>query len=218
MQGISTDGGMKMKVLLVNGGPHQEGNTHAALMECARQLEKEGIEAEIFWVGNDAIAGCRACFACGKLGKCVIDDCVNAFLEKAAEADGFIFGSPVHYAALSGNLTAFMDRVFYSGGKDTYRYKPAAGVISARRAGTTAAFDQINKYFTINEMPVVSSRYWNMVHGSKAEDVLADAEGVACMRQLGKNMAYLLQCLEAGKKAGINPPAQEPLVRTNFIR
>ncbi len=207
-----------MKVLLVNGSPNEHGCTDAALNIVATALNEMGVETEIFWIGKAPVGGCMACGACRKLGKCIQNDQVNAFVEKAKEAHGFIFGSPVHYAAMSGNLTAFMDRAFYSGGKDTYRYKPAAGVLSARRAGTTAAFDQINKYFTISEMPLVSSRYWNMVHGAKAEDVIQDAEGVACMRQLGKNMAYLLQCLEAGKKAGIQPPEQEPAVRTNFIR
>ncbi|MBP3313413.1 MAG: flavodoxin family protein [Oscillospiraceae bacterium] len=207
-----------MKVLLVNGSPNEHGCTYTALQTVASALHEQGVETEIFWIGKAPIGGCMACTACRKLGKCIQDDVVNTFAEKARQADGFVFGSPVHYAALSGNLTAFMDRAFYSAGKDTYRYKPAAGVLSARRAGTTAAFDQINEYFTINEMPIVSSRYWNMVHGAKAEDVLQDAEGVACMRQLGKNMAYLLSCMEAGKKAGITPPEQEPLVRTNFIR
>lgn len=136
-----------MKVLLVNGGPHKEGNTNAALMEIARQLSKEGIESEIFWIGNDAISGCCACFACGKLGKCAIDDCVNAFLEKAVEADGFIFGSPVHWGGASGALTSFMDRLFYAdlvGNGNRFYLKPAAAVSTARRAGTTATWDQLN--------------------------------------------------------------------------
>lgn len=207
-----------MKVLLVNGSPNEHGCTDAALNVVAKALQENGIETEIFWIGKKPIGGCMACRACFKLGKCVQDDVVNEFTAKAKEADGFIFGSPVHYAALSGNLTAFMDRAFYSGGKTTYAHKPAAGILSARRAGTTAAFDQINKYFTINQMPIVSSRYWNMVHGSVAEDVAKDEEGVACMRVLGNNMAYLLKCLEAGKAQGILPPEQEPVVRTNFIR
>lgn len=207
-----------MKVLLVNGSPNEHGCTDAALNVVAKALQENGVETEIFWIGKKPIGGCMACRACFKLGKCVQDDIVNEFTAKAKEADGFIFGSPVHYAAMSGNLTAFMDRAFYSGGKDTYAHKPAAGILSARRAGTTAAFDQINKYFTINQMPIVSSRYWNMVHGSVAEDVIKDEEGVSCMRVLGNNMAYLLKCIQAAKAQGILPPENEPVVRTNFIR
>ena len=147
-----------------------------------------------------------------------MDDIVNVFGEKAKEADGFVFGSPVHYASAAGSLLAFMDRFFYSAGKDVLRLKPAAAVASARRAGTTATLDILNKYFTISEMPVVSSRYWNMVHGSRPEDVYMDEEGMAVMRTLGRNMAFLLKALEAAKSAGIEFPEQEPNVRTNFIR
>ena len=211
-----------MKVLLVNGSPHKEGCTAAALKEVAQTLEKEGIETEIFWIGNQIKGGCIACKSCAKTGRCALDDAVNVCLEKAAGVDGFVFGSPVHYAAISGNMTGFMDRLFYSesngrGNKDFY-LKPAAAVLSARRAGTTAAFDQMNKYFTIQEMPVVSSRYWNMVHGATPEDVLQDGEGLLTMRILGRNMAYLLRCREAADRAGIPLPAREPPVRTNFIR
>jgi len=206
-----------MKVLLVNGSPHEHGCTDMALQVAAGALQECGIETEIFWIGNKPIGGCIACKACSTTGKCAFGGSVTEFAEKAKEADGFIFGSPVHYAAMSGNMTAFMDRLFYSSGA-SFRMKPAAGVLSARRGGTTAAFDQINKYFTISQMPVVSSRYWNMVHGSKAEDVLQDEEGVACMKMLGKNMAYLLKCMEAGRLAGVALPEQEPGVRTNFIR
>ena len=206
-----------MKVILVNGSPHEKGCTNMALSIVADTLNQCGIDTEIFWIGNQPVGGCIACKGCVGTGKCVFDDAVNAFTEKAKTADGFIFGSPVHYAAMSGNLTSFMDRAFYSSGS-RFRMKPAAGVLSARRGGTTAAFDQINKYFTICQMPVVSSRYWNMVHGSKAEDVLQDAEGVACMKMLGKNMAYLLKCMQAGREKGIELPEQEAPVRTNFIR
>ena len=143
---------------------------------------------------------------------------VNEVREKCKEADGFIFGSPVHYAAASGNLTAFMDRLFYSSSKDMFYLKPAACVLSARRAGTTAAFDQLNKYFTISQMPVVSSRYWNMVHGAAPEQVAEDKEGLLTMRILGRNMAYMLKCFEAGKKAGVALPETEKNVMTNFIR
>lgn len=209
-----------MKVLLVNGSPHEKGCTYTALSVVAETLNKEGIETEIFHIGTEPISGCRGCGACRKqkLGKCVVDDIVNVFGEKAKQADGFIFGSPVHYASAAGSLLAFMDRFFYSAGKDTLRLKPAAAVASARRAGTTATLDILNKYFTISEMPVVSSRYWNMVHGSRPEDVYMDEEGMAVMRTLGRNMAFLLKALEAAKSAGIEFPEQEPNVRTNFIR
>jgi len=211
-----------MKVLLANGSPNKEGCTFTALSEVAKTLNGEGIETEIFWIENKPIGGCIACRKCGEIGKCVFDDAVNEFRLKAYEADGFIFDTPVHYAAASGNMTAFMDRLFYSelrgNGNKAFRMKPAAAVISARRAGTTAAFDQMIKYFTIQEMPVVSSRYWNMVHGAEPKDVKEDIEGLFTMMELGKNMAYLLSCLEAGKNAGINPPKQEEKPFTNFIR
>ena len=211
-----------MKVLLVNGGPHKAGCTNRALQEVAYTLIKEGIDTEIFWIGNKPIGGCIACKKCVQTGKCVFDDVVNQFREKAYEADGFVFGTPVHYGAASGNMTAFMDRLFYSelgGNKNKAFYlKPAAAVISARRAGTTATFDQINKYFTIQEMPIVSSRYWNMVHGATAEQVEEDLEGLYTMRVLGRNMAYLLKCQEAARKAGVKLPEQEPAIFTNFVR
>ena len=213
-------GGKIMKVLLVNGSPHEKGCTYTALSVVAETLNKEGIETEIFHIGAEPISGCRGCGACRKqkLGKCVVDDIVNVFGEKAKEADGFVFGSPVHYASAAGSLLAFMDRFFYSAGKDVLRLKPAAAVASARRAGTTATLDILNKYFTISEMPVVSSRYWNMVHGSRPEDVYMDEEGMAVMRTLGRNMAFLLKALEVAKSAGIEFPEQEPNVRTNIIR
>lgn len=211
-----------MKVLLVNGGPHKEGCTYTALTEVEKTLNEEGIETEIFWVGNKPIGGCIACKTCAKIGKCVFDDVVNQFVEKSKDADGFIFGSPVHYAGATGAITSFMDRVFYSasqGGKaDIFLFKPAATVISARRAGTTATYDQLNKYFGINQMPIISSRYWNMVHGATPEDVKKDEEGMQIMRILGRNMAYYLKCIEAGKEKGIELPKQEKINFTNFIR
>ena len=211
-----------MKVLLVNGGPHKEGCVYTALSEVAKTLNEEGIETEIFWVGNKPIAGCIACKSCAKNGKCVFDDTVNEFVEKAKDADGFIFGSPVHYAAATGAITSFMDRVFYSasqaGKEDRFLFKPAAAVISARRAGTTATYDQLNKYFGINQMPIISSRYWNMVHGSTPDDVRKDEEGMQIMRILGRNMAYYLKCIEAGKEKGIELPKQEKINFTSFIR
>jgi len=206
-----------MKVLLVNGSPHKEGCTYTALREVAETLNAEGAETEIFWLGRQPVSGCTACGACAETGRCAIDDCVNAFAELAKGADGFVFGSPVHYASASGAVTSFMDRLFQSG-KATLFMKPAAAVVCARRAGTTAAFDQLNKYFTISQMPVVSSRYWNMVHGAKPEDALKDAEGLYTMRVLARNMAYILKCLEAGARAGVPLPANETPVKTNFIR
>lgn len=211
-----------MKVLLVNGGPHEKGCTYTALLEVSKTLNEEGIETEIFWIGVKPIAGCIACGKCKELGKCVFNDTVNEFVEKAKEADGFIFGSPVHYAAASGAISSFMDRAFYSAGSskqaNIFRYKPAAAVVSARRAGTTSTYDQLNKYFGITEMPIISSRYWNMVHGSTPEDVLQDEEGMQTMRILGRNMAYYLKCIEAGKKAGIELPKREKTILTNFIK
>ena len=207
-----------MKVLMVNGSPHKEGCTYTALKEVAGALEKYGIESEIFWVGNGEIAGCIGCGACAKTGEgCFRKDVVNEFVAKVGEADGYIFGSPVHYAAASGALTSFMDRAFYSGGSEMTG-KPEAAVVICRRGGASAAFDQINKYFTINCMPVVGSQYWNQVHGGKAEEVKQDEEGMQTMRTLGNNMAWLLSCIEAGKEKGITFPEREPVIRTNYIR
>jgi multimeric flavodoxin WrbA len=207
-----------MKVLLVNGGPHKEGCTYTALREVEKELNNEGIETEIFWVGVKPISGCIACGKCSEIGKCVFDDVVNKFAEKCKEADGFIFGTPVHYASASGSITSFMDRLFYSASSDIFRLKPAATIVSARRAGTTATMDRLNKYFSINQMPIISSRYWNMVHGNNPEEVKQDKEGMQIMRILGRNMAYHLKCQEAGRKAGINMPGKEKTKLTNFIR
>lgn len=211
-----------MKVILVNGGPHKEGCTYTALKEVEKTLNQENIETEIFWIGNKPIAGCIACKSCAKNGKCIFDDVVNEFVEKAKDVDGFVFGSPVHYAGATGAITSFMDRVFYSasqaGKADRFLFRPATTVISARRAGTTATYDQLNKYFGINQMPIISSRYWNMVHGSTPDDVKKDEEGLQIMRILGRNMAYYLKCIEAGKEKGIEIPKQEKINFTNFIR
>lgn len=207
-----------MKVLLLNGSPHEHGCTDTALREVARALEKGGVETEIFWIGNKPQGGCIACGACGKTGKCAFDGGVNDFARRAQTADGFVFGSPVHYAAASGNLTGFLDRLFYSAAPGTFRLKPAAVVVSARRGGTTAAYEQLLKYPGISEMPIISSRYWNMVHGATPDDVLRDEEGLACMRVLGANMAYFLRCREAAAQAGVAMPDEEPRVHTNFIR
>ncbi len=210
-----------MKVLLVNGSPHENGCTYTALKEIADQLEKEGVGSEIYYIGTDAIKPCMACRACAKIGKCVVNDKVNEFVDKAAEFDGYIIGSPVHYASASGVVVPFMDRAFFSAflsGRANFRHKPASAVVSARRSGTTATLDQLNKYFQIAEMPVISGRYWNMVHGATPEEVRQDREGMQNMRILAKNMAYFLKCKEAASKAGIVPPVAETIEFTNFIR
>ena len=211
-----------MKVLLVNGSPHKNGSTNRTLEEVAATLNKNGIETEIFWIGNRALLGCIACKTCAKIGKCVFDDSVNKCREKALEADGFIFGTPVHYAAASGSMTAFMDRLFYSefcGNQNKAFYlKPAAAVVVARRAGTTSTYDQLNKYFGLHEMPIISSRYWNLVYGASAEQVEKDTEGMYTMRVLGENMAYFLRCKEAADKLGVKLPEREQPIFMNFIR
>lgn len=206
-----------MKVLLVNGSANAKGCTYTALEEVAGALHKNGIETEMIQVGSQPVAGCIGCGACIKTGKCFRNDGVNEFVEKAKSADGFIFGSPVHYAAASGALTSFLDRAFYGKG-GIFQGKPGACVVSCRRGGASSTFDQLNKYFTINCMPIVSSQYWNMVHGNTPEEVRCDLEGMQTMRTLGNNMAWLLKCIEAGKKEGIDFPKREPAVKTNFIR
>jgi len=206
-----------MKVLLVNGSPHEKGCTYTALCEIAETFKSEGIESEIFWIGNAPIGGCLGCRACYKLGKCVIDDKVNEFTAMIDSTDGFVFGSPVHYAAASGAITSFMDRVFYSSSRRLFM-KPASAIVVARRAGTTAALDQLQKYFSLAQMPIVPSKYWNMVHGMTPEQVKEDAEGMQNMRYLARNMAYLLKCRRAADEAGVPLPTQEDKVSTNFIR
>ncbi len=206
-----------MKVLLINGSPHKTGCTNRALEEVASALEARGIGTEIVWLGNGPIGGCQGCGYCSSNDTCTIDDIVNDIRPKVAAADGYVFGCAVHYAGMTGNLLGFMDRLFYTASSDL-AFKPAAGICSARRGGTTATFDQINKYFTINQMPVVSSCYWNMVHGGNAADVEQDKEGLRTMRTLGNNMAWLLKCIEAGRAAGLDVPEPEPPARTNFIR
>lgn len=207
-----------MKVLMINSSPKKNGCTFTALSEIARTLDGEGIESEILHLGADPIRDCIGCGACSKIGKCAFDDdIVNSLVEKAREADGFVFGTPVYYAHPSGRILCALDRAFYSG-KSAFAHKPGAAVASARRAGTTASVDVLNKYFTFAEMPVVSSSYWNVVHGSCAEDVLKDLEGLQTMRNIAHNMAWLLRSIEAGKQAGIAPDATESGSRTNFIR
>lgn len=206
-----------MKVILVNGSANAKGCTYTALEEIAGALEKNKIETEIFQLGANPIAGCIGCGVCLKTEKCFRKDIVDEFVEKAKAADGFVFGTPVHYAAASGALTSFLDRAFYGKGH-IFAGKPGACIVSCRRGGASSAFDQINKYFTISCMPIVSSQYWNMVHGNTPDEVRQDLEGLQTMRTLGNNMAWLLKCIEAGKKAGIDFPEREPAVKTNFIR
>lgn len=208
-----------MKVLLVNGSSRPQGCTYTALNEIAVTLNNENIETEILFLGNEPVRDCVACGACSKLGgKCVYDnDVVNRLIEKAKEADGFIFGSPVYYAHPSGRILSVLDRAFYAG-KAAFIHKPAAVVLSARRGGTTASFDVLNKYLTISQMPVVSSTYWNMVHGSVPEDVKKDEEGLQTMRNIALNMSWLLKCIALGKDNGIDAPVAESSHKTNFIR
>ncbi len=207
-----------MKVLLVNGSPHPHGCTDAALREVASAIEAQGLETEFFWLGNKPINGCLGCHAC-RDGHCAFggEDGVNDLIDAIRAADGVVIGGPVHYAGPAGNLHSALDRVFYA--KDSFAGKPGAAVLSCRRSGGTASFDVLNKYFTISGMPVVSSRYWNVVHGNTPEEVRRDEEGMQVMRTLGRNMAWLLKCIEAGKQAGIGFPApEEKLAFTNFIR
>ncbi len=207
-----------MKVLLVNGSPHPTGSTFTALSQVAGQLEKNGVGTEIMQIGAKAIRGCIACGKCVKTGYCVFkDDPVNEGIDRLKAADGLVIGSPVYYAGPNATLCAFMDRVFFMKAAP-YAFKPACAVSSCRRAGSVATMDRLNKYFTIARMPIVSSQYWNGVHGNNAEEEQQDGEGMQTMRTLGDNMAWLLKCIEAGKKAGINPPAPEPWIATNFIR
>ena len=205
-----------MKVLLVNGSSRQNGCTGVALAEIARALQEEGIDTEMFFIGNEAIPDCVDCRKCRESGRCVFNDFVNPFVEKAKQADGFVFGSPVYFAHPSARLLTFMDRAFYSGG-GAFAFKPAAAVLSARRAGTTASFDVINKYFTICSMPVVSSTYWNHVYGQQPEEVQEDKEGLMTMYNIGKNMAWMLKCIALGKENGLQHP-ENPKVLTNFTR
>ena len=203
-----------MKVLLINGSCNKNGCTFRALTEIENILKQENIETEIIQIGQDAIKDCIGCCGCIKNNnKCIFgNDVVNEIIEKAKTSDGFVFGSPVYYAHPSGRLLSVLDRVFYAGGK-FLAYKPGAAVVVARRAGTTASIDVINKYFTINKMPVVSSNYWNMIYGTKPEDVEKDLEGLQIMRHIGYNMVWMLN---ATKK--VEFPKREDKIKTNFIK
>ena len=206
-----------MKVLLLNGSPNAKGCTYTALKEVANTLEKNNIQAEIFHIGTKPIAGCIACGKCRAGQPCIFDDSVNELAARLDEFDGFVFGSPVYYSGPSGQITAFLDRLYYSSSAKL-KGKPGACIVSCRRGGASAAYDRLNKYFGISSMPIVTSQYWNQVHGNTPEEVLQDAEGMQTMRTLGENMAWLLKCIEAGKAAGIPLPQREAPLRTNFIR
>ena len=207
-----------MKALLICGSPNENGCTYTALAEVAKTLEKNGVATEIYRIGKKPISGCMACKACYKLGRCAIHDDVNRIAERLDEFDALILGSPVYYASANGSLTAFLDRLFYSaGGK--MQGKVGAAVVSCRRGGASAAFDQLNKYFGISNMVVATSQYWNQIHGNTAEEALQDAEGLQTMRSLGENVAWLLRLIECGRQNGIEPPPyDEKKERTNFIR
>ena len=206
-----------MKVLMLNGSSHINGTTMAALTEVGKALEEDGIEYEILQIGGGPVADCLGCGQCTENGCIFSDDAVNAFVAKAKEADGYIFGTPVYYAHPSGRIQSFLDRVFYSSGKH-FAHKPGASVAVARRGGTATTFDVLNKYFGITQMITVGSTYWNQVHGRNAEDAAKDLEGMQTMRNLGHNMAWVLKCLEAGKEKGLVPPTADRSNQTNFIR
>lgn len=206
-----------MKVLMINGSPHEKGCTYTALQEVAKTLAKRGIASDILWLGTKPVPGCIACRKCAETGSCVFEDIVNKTLEKMDEYAALVVGSPVYYAGPAGQLTAFLDRLFYSS-RGRMKNKLGAAVVSCRRGGASASFDRLNKYFTICNMHVVGSQYWNQVHGNTPEEVLKDEEGLQTMRTLGENMGWLLQCIQAGADAGIALPAAESPLRTNFIR
>ena len=206
-----------MKVLMLNGSSKPNGNTYIALQEIGKQLEKEGIAYEIFQLGGGPVRDCIGCGGCSEEGCVFGDDKVNEFIAKAKEADGFVFGTPVYYAHPSGRILSFLDRVFYSGGR-AFAFKPGASVAVARRGGASASFDVLNKYFGISQMPVAGSTYWNSVHGRTPGEASQDAEGLQTMRNLAKNLAWMLKCFEAGKEKGITLPQTEREHMTNFIR
>ena len=206
-----------MKVLLFNGSPNIHGCTYTALHEVETVLQKHGIDTEIFHVGTKPVAGCIACRKCKDGAPCIFDDDVNKLAERLDEFDALIVGAPVYYSGPSGQCTAFLDRLFYCASAKL-RNKPGAAVVSCRRGGASASYDRLNKYFGINSMPIVSSQYWNQVHGNTPEEVLQDEEGMQTMRTLGENMAWLLKCIAAGKAAGVPMPVRETPKRTNFIR
>ena len=204
------------KILLINGSPNEKGCTYTALCEIADTLAQNGVDSELLYLGKKPVAGCIDCGKCFQTGRCVFDDKVNEVLEKLDEYDGIVVGSPVYYAGPAGQLCAFLDRLFFcSGGR--MAGKLGAAVVSCRRGGASAAFDRLNKYFTICNMTVVGSQYWNQVHGFTPEDVRKDEEGLQTMRTLAQNIIWLLKSMEAGKRAGIEAPVYERRISTNFI-
>ena len=207
----------EMKVLLINGSPNERGCTYTALAEAQKVFEKNGIETEIVYLGKKPVAGCVACGICRKAGYCVYDDTVNEVIDELDDIDGLIVGSPVYYAGVSGQITSFLDRLFFAASAKM-KGKPAASIVSCRRGGASAAFEIINKYFMMTNMPVVTSQYWNQVHGNTPEEVLQDEEGLQTVRVLAQNMIWLMRSIEAGKAAGVEYPEYEPKIRTNFIR
>ncbi len=208
-----------MKVLLINGSPNKQGCTYTALREVEKTLNKHNIETEILYLGKKPISGCIACMGCLESGKCLIKDIVTDVQERIDTIDAIVVGSPVHYGGATSQIIAFLNRLFFpTHNQDSMAGKLGAAVVSCRRGGASATFDQLNKYFTISNMPVVSSQYWNQVHGFTPEDVMKDEEGLQTMRTLGENMAWLLSSIEAGRKSGIQPPQHEVPVRTHFIR
>ncbi|MCM1035288.1 MAG: flavodoxin family protein [Paludibacter sp.] len=205
-----------LRVLLLNGSPHAHGCTHRALTEIVHTLEQENIHCELIHVGHLPLHGCVACNRCNELGKCTFDDIVNTLAPKFEQADGLIIGSPVYYASPNGTILSLLDRLFYSTSFDK-RMKVGAAIVSARRGGTTATFDALNKYFSICGMPIATSQYWNQVHGRTAEDVEQDLEGLQTMRTLARNMAFLMKAIALGK-AQLSFPIEEPKTPTHFIR
>ena len=197
-----------MKALLICGSPNKEGCTYTALSEIEKVLNKHNIETEIYQIGKKPVSGCMACRACFKTGRCAVNDDVNVIADRLDEFDAVIIGSPVYYAAANGTLTAFLDRLFYSAGRKMAG-KVGAAIVSCRRGGASAAFDQLNKYFGISNMVVATSQYWNQVHGGNADEVVQDGEGMQTMRTLGENVAWLLRLIECGKQNGIEPPKYE---------
>lgn len=207
-----------MKVLLINGSPHKEGCTYTALTEVANELNRLGVDTELFHIGTQPVSGCTACMYCRSTQslRCVYQDTVNEAIAKMEQCDALVVGSPVHYASACGALVSFLDRMFYA--SRGFAFKPGAAIVTCRRGGATAAFDQLNKYFLISGMPLASSQYWNMVHGNTPEEIRQDLEGLQTMRTLARNMAWLLRCIEAGKQNGVPLPEIEPRQATNFIR
>lgn len=211
-----------MKVLMVNGSSHVHGTTMRALEEMIKVFQAAGVETEVIQLGGKPIADCLQCNYCQKNGECIIKDGVNEFVKKAEKADGFVFASPTYFAHPSGRIFSFLDRAFYSNGRnevfDAFKFKPAAAVAVARRGGTTANLDALNKYFGIAQMPVAGSTYWNNVHGLTPDEAPQDEEGMQTMRNLARNMIWMMQCFKAGREAGVPYPATESSYMTNFIK